>query len=99
MMDWDEEEEDPRPPPTWDAKGFYVMAEQCSTCIFRPGNLMHLSEGRLKDMTDTTDREDNNVICHQTLDDKVGAVCKGSADRRAGQALRIAERLSYVIER
>jgi hypothetical protein len=72
------------------------MAEQCSTCIFRPGNLMNLDEGRLKDLTDSTDRGDTNVVCHQTLDQRVGAFCKGSVDRRAGQAVQLAERLPFI---
>lgn len=99
MNDWEWEDEEDRPPPTYDRAGFYVMRDNCSTCIFRPGNLMNLNEGRLKELTDSTDRDDTNVICHQTLDDEVGAVCKGSADRRPGQALQIAQRLGLVVER
>ena len=41
--------------PVYDKAGLHVMAEPCSTCIFKPGNLMRLSKGRVKDMTDSTD--------------------------------------------
>lgn len=89
-------DDDPPPPPTFDLAGFYVMAEQCSTCIFRPGNLMSLGAGRVKDMTEQTDAGDTNVICHKTLDREVGVLCKGSVDRRAGQGVRIAERMGFL---
>ena len=96
MIEPDDTDE-PGPPPTYDRRGLHVMAEQCSTCIFRPGNLMHLNEGRLADMTASTDAGDTNVICHQTLDRKVGALCRGSVDRRPGQAAQIAERLGVIV--
>lgn len=94
-MDEDEDEE-AYPPPVYDKDGLYVKAEQCSTCIFRPGNLMSLQAGRVKGMTEDTDRNDTNVICHQTLDQPVGAMCKGSVDRRPGQVVRIAERIGHL---
>jgi hypothetical protein len=74
------------------------MAERCSTCIFRPGNLMRLNPGRLADLTGQTDAADTNVVCHQTLDEPIGAFCRGSVERRAGQAVRIAERLGVIKE-
>ena len=105
MVQWPEdedvqsEEEGSYPPPFFDKAGVWIMAEQCSTCIFRPGNLMQLNEGRMKDLTQSCDRADTNVICHQTLSDDVGALCKGSVDRRPGQMVRIAERLGAIKER
>ena len=84
-------------PPTFDGR-LHVVADQCSTCIFRPGNLMNLGDGRLRELTSETDRRDTNVICHQTLDRKVGAFCRGSVDRRPGQAVRIADRLGVILE-
>ena len=96
MHDEDEDEYDHVVLSCVGPKGVQVMAEQCSTCIFRPGNLMNLNEGRLKEMTDSTDRGDTNVVCHQTLSDRWGAFCKGSVDRRAGQSVQIAERLGFI---
>lgn len=94
----DEEEVDDYPPPVHDAAGLHVMRVQCSTCIFRPGNPMHLNPGRVAGMTRATDRDDTNVICHQTLEQAVGAFCRGSVDRRPGQMVRIAGRLGAIVE-
>ena len=32
----------------------HVCEKKCSTCIFRPGNLMNLNPGRAKEMLDET---------------------------------------------
>ena len=80
----------------------YVRAARCETCIFHPENRMHLRPGRLKSMTDETDRNDSNVICHESkgLTDKIGmeAYCHGSVERRPGQMIRIMERLGCLKE-
>jgi hypothetical protein len=86
-----------RPLRTFDDAGVHVMAERCASCIFRPGNLMHLRAGRMADLTQQTDAADTNVICRQTLDRPVGAFCAGSVERRAGQAVRMAYRLSMIV--
>lgn len=98
MNDDEYEDEEERPVACYDGAGLHVMRERCSTCIFRPGNLMRLNEGRLADMTASTDRDDTNVICHKTLDRSVGALCRGSVDRRAGQMVRVAERIGALRE-
>lgn len=73
------------------------MREQCSTCIFRPGNLMQLQPGRLKDMVETVQKKDGYVICHKTLDRGVpGAVCRGSYDKLFTTPIQLAERLGLV---
>jgi hypothetical protein len=96
-LDEEDDDEDDTPP-TLDAKSMlHVMREQCSTCIFRPGNKMQLREGRMRDLTQQTDMADGNVICHQTLDQEVGALCAGSVERRPGQMFRIAERTHGVL--
>jgi hypothetical protein len=72
----------------------HVLRAQCSSCIFLPGNRMSLRSGRVREMVAECDARDTNVICHQTLVDGVqGAFCRGSVDRRAGQAVRIFGRL------
>jgi hypothetical protein len=97
--EWEDEDEDGDwNPSVVGPKGVRVMAEQCSTCIFRPGNLMNLNPGRVKDMTDSTDAADGNVTCHQTLGTDAGALCRGSVDRRPGQLARIAQRLGQIEE-
>jgi hypothetical protein len=76
-----------------------LLTAQCSTCIYRPGNLMHLRPGRLKDMTETARAEEGFVVCHQTLPDAspppgvLPAICRGFYDRFSTQALQLMERL------
>lgn len=43
-----------------------VLAEQCSTCIGRPGNLMNLRPGRVRQMVRDAVRG-GGIPCHQTL--------------------------------
>ena len=93
-----EDEPEDGPPPSHDSAGLHIMASQCSTCIFRAGNLMQLRPGRMADLTAATDRADTNVICHQTLERPVGALCRGSVDRRMGQMARIAYALNAVVD-
>ncbi len=68
----------PHPQPYRDGK-VHVMASKCSTCIFRPGNLMHLQEGRVEDMVRSCIEENTVIPCHQTLDGP-RAVCRGLWD-------------------
>lgn len=75
-----------------------LLSRQCDTCIFRPGNLMHLSDGRLRDLVAEVLRNESFVICHDTLPhyqhpDAKPAICRGFADRYSTQALQVIERL------
>lgn len=61
----------------------HVMSERCSTCVFRPGNLMHLQPGRLKDLVETNLANDTAFACHQTIygsDERGEAICRGYFD-------------------
>lgn len=65
----------------------HVQREMCSTCIFRPGNLMHLRSGRVKGMIEKAkDKEGGTIICHQTLSAD-NAICRGYYDRHADDDL------------
>lgn len=79
-------------------QGLRIMADQCSTCIFRPGNPMHLTPGRVRGMVEDVVRDDSFTQCHQTLGCKPGegALCAGMTDRHAGQLVRIFERLGFI---
>jgi hypothetical protein len=45
-----------------------LMREMCATCVFRPGNPMHLRPGRLKQLIQSnTGPEAHGLICHKTL--------------------------------
>jgi hypothetical protein len=75
-----------------------LLTEQCKTCIFRPGNRMHLNAGRIRQVTGKALADESYVVCHSTLpgDAPPGfrpAVCRGFYDRFSTQALQIAHRL------
>jgi hypothetical protein len=80
-----------------------LLAGMCTTCVFRPGNQMHLTPGRLRDLVDETLRARSYIVCHSTLpgmapDGVRPAVCRGFADRYDTQALQIIRRLFGFIE-
>ena len=68
-----------------------VLAEKCSTCIFRPGNPMHLRPGRVKQLVgDALDRG-GFITCHNTLPygghPEVGeAICRGFYDAHGARS-------------
>ena len=74
----------------------HVLAEQCSTCIFRPGNLMNLRRGTVKKLVAAAVADNSAIICHQTLGTRASAACRGFYDRHATQPLRIADRLGMI---
>ena len=60
----------------------HVLAERCDTCVFRPGNLMHLPPGRLAELVQGNVEADAALTCHSTLyrEDVDQAVCRGFFD-------------------
>lgn len=44
-----------------------MFSEKCSTCIFWPGNRMHLREGYLQDIIRENVERGALLTCHQTL--------------------------------
>jgi hypothetical protein len=73
-----------------------LLADQCATCIYRPGNLMHLRRGRLLEITNAARRNNSFITCHSTLPGMSGAqpaVCRGFFDRFSTNFLRIMGRL------
>ncbi|MGC4885757.1 hypothetical protein [Micromonospora sp. DT227] len=80
-----------------------LLSRQCDTCIFAPGNKMHLSAGRLRDLVAETRRRQTFIVCHNTLPhylypDAEPAICRGFADRYQTQALQLIERLWGFVE-
>ncbi|MFC6023455.1 hypothetical protein ACFP2T_45780 [Plantactinospora solaniradicis] len=68
-----------------------------------PGNLMHLSEGRLRDLVDKALQDQGFIVCHDTLPHYLHpevkpAICRGFADRYSTQALQVIDRLFGCIE-
>lgn len=44
-----------------------MLARKCPTCIYRPGNLMHLQPGRREDMENAANELGSWIVCHATL--------------------------------
>jgi hypothetical protein len=78
-----------------------LCARLCDTCIFRPGNLMHLEPGRLTQMTRDARADEGHIVCHDTLDTDAPAICRGyadKADRGRSLALRFGRALGWIKE-
>ncbi len=77
-----------------------MLAERCETCIFRPGNRMHLEPGRVKAMVQQCERREGVIPCHMTIwGQGQPAICRGFYDSRTGRQnsiLQVAERLGYI---
>lgn len=76
-----------------------LACRKCDTCVFRPGNLMDLQEGRLENMVDDALRNDSWIKCHKSLDtldhETDNMVCRGFYDVYGGQSFGI--RLAHAI--
>lgn len=75
-----------------------LCAEECATCVFRPGNLMHLRPGGLQDLVQRTMAADSFIVCHSTLpgmapEGFTPAVCRGFYDRYSTNPIRWYDRL------
>ncbi|WP_233513752.1 hypothetical protein [Micromonospora craterilacus] len=79
-----------------------LLAYECATCIFKPGNPMHLEPGRLKQMVTTARGDAGYIICHSTLpyagSPVPTAVCRGFFDRYRTWQLQVMERLWGFVE-
>ena len=78
----------------------HVLAQECPTCVFRPGNLMGLRAGRLRGMVDEAIADNSTIVCHATLGRGVdNACCRGFYDRYADESLALrAARILGVVE-
>lgn len=78
----------------------HVMADKCSTCIFRPGNLMTLQPGRVKEMVEGASSAGSVIPCHKTIHGSAEqeAVCRGYYDAQAERvlALRLAVAMDMI---
>lgn len=76
----------------------HVKKALCKTCIFRPGNKMHLEEGRVEGMVKSATEDGGAIICHDTLGTKENAVCRGFFNKHKTSTLQVAERLGFIKE-
>lgn len=69
----------------------HVCDRMCETCIFRPGNLMHLEPGRVEGMVRDALVDQSVIVCHKTLakEPKQNAACRGFVDRYGRQVAAI----------
>ena len=77
----------------------HVMEAKCSTCIYRPGNLMHLEPGRKDSMQADAIRDEGVIPCHKTIHGarEQESVCRGFFDVAKHEGLlAVAERLDII---
>jgi hypothetical protein len=78
----------------------HVQSAKCSTCIYRPGNLMHLQPGRVTGMAAEAVAAGGVIPCHQTIHGQRDqeSVCRGYFDvaKRDVWLLQVAERLGII---
>jgi hypothetical protein len=82
-----------------------LLSERCSTCVFHPGNRMHLREGRLQELVRDNVNAGAALTCHQTLTygEHPGfgeAVCRGFYDAVGDRTnvIRVIHRLGGFAE-
>ncbi|RKN46161.1 hypothetical protein [Micromonospora endolithica] len=80
-----------------------LLSRQCDTCIFAPGNQMHLDAGQLRALIADARERGTYIICHDTLPhyrhpQAKPAICRGFADRYRTQALELIERIWGFVE-
>ncbi len=79
----------------------HVMEKKCSTCIYRPGNLMRLEPGRKEQMEADAVADQGAIVCHKTLYGvQRNAICRGFFDTQKHEVglLSAAERLGILVE-
>lgn len=80
----------------------HIMSDKCSTCIFRPGNLMHLQPGVVKTMVEESVAEGGGITCHKTIHGQreQEATCRGFYDAHADRvpALALAREMGVIAE-
>ena len=73
----------------------HVMSRLCDTCIFRPGNRMDLTEGRVEQMVARSCARESAIICHETLDG-YKAVCRGFYEKHPTLPLILADKMGRI---
>jgi hypothetical protein len=73
----------------------HVLARMCDTCIFRPGNLMRLRQGRVDGMVKGALKAETAIVCHSTLGHDE-AVCRGFYNRHQTLPLKLARALDAI---
>lgn len=96
FVDEDNQDEPTPDGPFRDGK-LWVLTDKCATCVFRPGNPMHLRDGVVDDMVRHSVLTNTVFACHETLDGP-RSVCKGLVDVYHDHLgiIQVAERLDLL---
>lgn len=98
----DEYETPPTSLPVYHSGMVHIKAELCATCVFRPGNLMMLQPGRLKDLVDENLANGSAITCHKTTFGQAEqeATCRGFFDAYGDKvpAFRLAKAMDAIKE-
>ncbi|MGP3949636.1 hypothetical protein [Streptomyces sp. 7N604] len=73
-----------------------LCTHRCETCIFHPGNPMHLEPSRVTDMVTRSRQAEGHVVCRKTLGTPSPVICRGFADG-PDQGRSLALRLSRAL--
>lgn len=74
----------------------HVCSDMCATCVFRPGNLMSLDPGKLRNLIADARSAESAIICHCTLGTEENAVCRGFYDRYKTEPLAMASKQNRI---
>lgn len=76
------------------------MAKMCKTCIFRPGNLMNLEPGRVKQMVRDATKAESCIPCHETIHGQAEgeAICRGFYEKFPTLPIKLAEAMNRLVE-
>lgn len=103
--DEDEDEDEDEVPTVVGPKGIRVLARRCDTCVFNPGNRMHLMPGRLASLVQQIRARRSHLICHSTLpgiskEPIQAAICRGYADAYGDEVrvLQLGRAMDFVEE-
>lgn len=81
----------------WRGDRVHVLDDKCDTCIFRPGNRMRLTRGRVAEMIRNARARDVAITCHETYS-RDAAICRGFWDTQRDHIwpLRLAQHLGLI---
>lgn len=102
---WDDDDSDADPGGICEPEAgmaVWVQARKCDTCIFHPGNRMHLREGVLQELTQGAVADRSHIPCHDTLlygrrSRLRPAMCRGYFDHPQGHAASMAIALGRTL--
>lgn len=77
----------------WRTRTVRQCADLCATCIYRPGNLAHLTPGRVQQITQAAIAKEGHVVCHATIGTPAPAICAGFARHPIGALRSLALRM------